>query len=181
MIPINPRTTARSLAALAVVWAGLLPSMEARAQEPSSRSSEAVTGPLAAPAGASEVVAPRITSISHTFTGTVQEEILLEISFSQNVFGFTLSDIQIAGGATPVPPLNGSGSNYSVAMNTSANYEGIVQITIPSDVAHNAGNEGNIGRGYLIAVDNKVPEVQRAVVDRNLLTMTYSEDLDVKF
>ncbi len=194
MIPSKLSLPARLFAAAAVTCASLLSFTGAGAQELPSREqvaspaqeaslgfSDEVIRPVAEPASATAAVAPRINSISHSFTGSVQEEILLEITFSQNVTGFTLSDIQIAGGVTPVPPLNGSGNNYSVAMNTSANYEGIVQITIASNVAHNVANEGNIGRGYLFEVDNKAPEIQRAVVDRDELTMTYSEDLNEDF
>ena len=171
----------RLLMSAAVACASLLPSLGVRAQEPSSGTADREIRPVAEPGLAAVAVAPRITAISHTFTGTVQEEILLEISFSQSVTGFAFSDIQVAGGATPVPPLTGSGSSYSVAMNTSANYEGIVTVTIASNVAHNAGGEGNIGRGYVFRVDNKVPEIQRASVDRDVLTLTFTEDLDEDF
>ena len=181
MIPNKPVVTARSLVAAVVACTSLLSSSGVGAQEPSSGTSDGVIRPVAQPDLAGVAVAPRITSISHTFNGAVQEQILLEISFSQNVTGFTLSDIQVAGGAVPVGLQEVSGSNYSVDMNTSANFEGFVAITIPSNAAQNAGGEGNIGRGYTFRVDNKVPEVQRAVVDRDLLTLTYSEDLDEDF
>ena len=179
MIPNNRNRSVGFLAA-AATWAALIAPSDAGAQVPASGSSDGVNGPWAAPVAVSAAVPPRV-SISHTFTGSVQERFLLKISFSQNVTGFTLADIQVVGGAVPVPPLAGSGSNYSVTMNTSANFEGAVSITIPSNVAQNSAGENNIGNGYVFRVDNKVPEVEQAFVNRDLLTLIYSEDMDADF
>ena len=170
---MTPNKHSRSVGFLvaATACATLIPWMGALAQEPSEPG---------ATAPASAAVPPRV-SMSHTFTGTVQEEFRVDIRFSQNVMNFEFADIQVSGGAVPVPPLTGTGSNYSVTMNTSANFEGAVSITIPSGAAQNLAGEDNIGTGYVFRVDNKIPAVQRASVDRDLLTLTYSEDMNVDF
>ena len=197
MIPSNFSRPVGFLVA-AVTCATVLPSVGAGAQEPASRTqpplvqepasraasgsprvSDATVQP-AATAPARAVVPPRV-SMSHTFTGSVHEEFRLDITFSQSVTGFELADIQ-ATFATAVPTtFEGSGRSYSVTMNTQANYEGTVIINIPSQVANNTGGEGNIGRAHTFNVDNKVPTLTVARVNRDELIMTYSEDLDEDF
>jgi len=179
MIPYKVRGPFRSFVTATVACASVFFSYTgARAQEPSSVSSKGVAGPVAAPLAAGSAVAPRITSMSHVFTGVVQETFEVDIFFSQNVTGFDFADIQVTHGATAIPPLHGSGRSYSLTMNTNVDYEGFVVIEIESNVAHNAANEGNIGRSYTFAVDNRAPELRRAIVDRDELILTYSEDLD---
>ncbi|MDE2753898.1 MAG: fibronectin type III domain-containing protein, partial [Gemmatimonadota bacterium] len=182
MIPNKPAVCVRFLMAAVVAFAGLVHPAGARAQQPSDDRSEGVTGPMAATVAASAAVAPTV-SMSHEFTGVVQETFRLDIRFSQSVTGFALDDIQVTF-ATPVPPLVGSGRFYSVTMNTNANHHGSVFVTIPGLVAHNAANEGNIGRNYAFEVDNQAPDLHptlRPRVDRDELILTYTEDLDERF
>ena len=140
-------------------------------------SASALVQSTAAEPTASAAAAPRITSMFHAFTGDVHEEFRVDIRFSESVSGFTLTDIQVTN-AVAVPPLGGTGAQYTVTMNTAANYEGPVVISIPSNAAHNSANEGNIGRAYTFTVDTRAPVIERAVVDRDELIITVNEDLD---
>ena len=177
MIPAKAGVGFRSLVAAAVVGASLLSSMGARAQEPSTGSSGGATGPLAAPAAPGAAIAPRITLLSHAFTGAGQQEFRLNIRFSQNVTGFTLSDIQTTF-AQPFGRLHGTGASYWVFMNPQADYEGPVIVTIPTNAARNAAGEGNIGRSYSFSVDARIPVHYGASVDRDELVVEFSEDLN---
>ena len=176
MIPKRPGLTTRFPVAVAVASAGLAPSLGAHAQAPSAGISDAVVRAAAEPASAAAGVAPRI-SLFHTFTGDVHEEFRLDIRFTQSVTGFALSDIEVRN-AVAVPPLEGSGSRYFVTMHTVADYEGPVIIEVPSNAARNSANEGNIGTAYAFEVDTRAPVIERAVVDRDELVITVSEDLD---
>ncbi len=186
MIPNKSGVSARSLVALAVTCcASLIPSMGAGAQESSGGVSEAAVEATTTPVAASAAAPPRIT-LSHTFTGSVHETFRLDIDFSQSVTGFIFSEIQVTHGATPVPPLNGSGRSYWVDMTTDADYEGFVAISIPSGAAQNGAGENNIGEGHTFRVDNKPPDLdlgfdRRPRVDRDELILTYTEHLDERF
>ena len=165
------------LMSIAAACASLLPSAPANGQEPSLGVTAGAGRPEELPVASGAAVPPRITQMTRTWTGEVQEEFRLDIRFSQRVTGFTIDDIR-ATFATPVPPLNGSGDSYYVTMQTQADYEGTVVINVPSNVAHNAANEGNIGSALNFRVDNRPPVVRVATVDRDELIITFSEDLD---
>ena len=97
MIPNKPGVPVRFLLAAAVTCAYLVPSTGVRAQEPSSGSLDKVVLSVARTATAGAAVAPRISSLSRTWTGSVQEEFRIDIRFSQSVTGFTIDDIQVNG------------------------------------------------------------------------------------
>ena len=58
---------------------------------------------VARTATARAAVAPTV-SLSHTRTGSVQEEFRINIRFSQNVTGFTHDDIQVDSAEIVLPP-----------------------------------------------------------------------------
>ena len=177
MIPNKLGVPVRSLLAAAVTCASLVPSVGVRAQEPSPGSSDEVVRPAAESAGAGAAVAPIVRSLSRTWTGSVQEEFRINIRFSQSVTGFEIDDIQVIG-ADKVPPLDGAGSSYSLYLTTHEDYEGPVIISIPSNVAENSREEGNIGRALTFNVDNQAPEVREAKVNGSNVVIVFSEDLD---
>ncbi len=177
MIPNKLGVPARSLLAAAVTCASLVPPTGVRAQEPSPGSSDEVVRPAAESAGAGAAVAPIVHSLSRTWTGSVQEEFRINIRFSQSVTGFEIDDIQVIG-ADKVPPLDGAGSSYSLNLTTHEGYEGPVIISIPSNVAENSREEGNIGRALTFNVDNRLPEVREAKVNGSDVVIVFSEDLD---
>ncbi|MYH50929.1 MAG: hypothetical protein F4151_15770 [Gammaproteobacteria bacterium] len=184
MIPSKLGVPARSFVAAAVACAILVPFDSAHAQEFVFGDSGGFARPVVETSTAGALVAPRITSIRHTWTGptgSVQEQFDLNIAFSQNVTGFTLSDIHVSRGANPVQSSwkGSSGSrSYSVTMDIESDYEGPVTITIDRDVARNTDNEGNIERTYSFPADNRAPVVLGAEVDGRELTITFHEDLD---
>ena len=177
MIPNKLGVPVRSLLAAAVTCASLVPSTGVRAQEPSPGSSDEVVRPAAESAGAGAAVAPIVRSLSRTWTGDVQEEVRINIRFSQSVTGFEIDDIVVIG-AQKVPPLDGAGSRYSLYLTTDEDYEGPVIISIPSNVAENSREEGNIGRALTFNVDNQAPEVREAKVNGSNVVIVFSEDLD---
>ena len=177
MIPNKLGVPVRSLLAAAVTCASLVPSAGVRAQEPSPGGSDEVVRPTAGSAGAGAAVAPIVRSLSRTWTGDVQEEVRINIRFSQSVTGFEIDDIQVIG-ADKVPPLDGAGSRYSLYLTTHEDYEGPVIISIPSNVAENSREEGNIGRALTFNVDNQAPEVREAKVNGSNVVIVFSEDLD---
>ena len=171
---------ARSLLAAAAACASLVASTGARAEEPSPDGSREVVRPAARTARAGAAIAPTIRSLSRTWTGDVQEEFRINIRFSQSVTGFTIDDIVVTG-AEKVPPLDGTGSSYSLNLTTQEDYKGPVVISIPSNVAENSREEGNIGRALTFNVDNQVPEVREAKVNGDEVVIVFSEDLDEDF
>ncbi len=176
MIPNKRRIPARFFLA-ALACAVLAPPNGMRAQEPSFSSQDGVVRPVAANAP----VPPRITSIRHSWTGDAHEEFRLDIRFSQDVKGFTTSDIEVFG-AEPdsdgLEPVGSSERSYRVTMITRDDYEGPVIITIDADAARNEDNEGNVGASYDFRADNQAPVADDAEVDGTELTITFSEDLD---
>ena len=177
MIPKQLDVGARSFLAGAVICGSLFPSAAVRAEEPSPSSSEEVVRPVAGTATADAAVAPRIT-MTRRWTGSVQEEFRLDIRFSQDVTGFTFDDIGVFGATPDRSSFIGTGKRYFVTMETLANYEGTVIITIDGNAAHNAADEGNRAGLFTFEVDNLAPTVEQAEVDGDELIVTFSEDLD---
>ena len=177
MIPKQLDVGARSFLAGAVICGSLFPSAAVRAEEPPPSSSEEVVRPVAGTATADAAVAPRIT-MTRRWTGSVQEEFRLDIRFSQDVTGFTFDDIGVFGATPDRPSFIGTGKRYFVTMDTRANYEGTVIITIDGNAAHNAAGEGNRAGLFTFEVDNLAPTVEQAEVDGDELIVTFSEDLD---
>ncbi len=164
--------SARSLLAVAVVGAFLLPPAGAGAREPSLDGWDE----MARTASRARSTSPRI-SMSRTWTGSVHEEFRIDIRFTQSVTGFAIGDIQVIG-ATKVPPLTGSGLSYSLLFRTLPNHSGPVIVSIPSNVAQNAAREGNIGEALTFQADNKVPEIQEAKANGDEIVVVFDEALD---
>ena len=51
----------------------------------------------------------------------------------------------------------------------------------PTNAAHNAAGEGNIGRAFTFDVDTLLPVIRDARIDGNELIVAFSEDLDERF
>ena len=171
---------ARSLLAAAVFCAILIPSPGVAAREPSPDGWSDGFRSAAEAATSRTAVAPRITLLARTWTGTAQERVRIDIRFSQSVTGFTLAGIQVTA-AEFASALSGSGSSYSVTLNTRRDYEGPVVVSIPTNAVRNASGEGNIGGALTFDVDTRLPAVLDARVDGNELIVAFSEDLDERF
>lgn len=142
MIPNKPGVPVRSILAAAVACASLVSSAGVRAQEPSPGGSDEVVRPAVGTTTANAAVRPSIT-LSRTWTGNVQEELRIDIRFTQSVTGFTIDDVDVFGGAEK-DSFDGSGSRYSLYLTTDEDYEGPVIISILPNVAHNTRGEGNV-------------------------------------
>ena len=182
MIPNKPGAAlVRFLLAAAMTLASLASPAGVRAEEPSPGSSDEVIRRAEGTGTADAAVAPRITSISHAWTGSVQEQARVDIRFSQSVTGLTISDRHIEVSGANKASLTGSGSSYSLTLNVHQDYDGRVEVDILSDAAQNTGGEGNIGRQYEFEADNRAPVARNARVDGNELIVAFSEDLNESF
>ncbi len=128
----------------------------------------------AAPAVAA--VPPRVV-LQRTWLGTLHGRFELTITFSEAVTGFVLSDIQVVN-ASAASALSGTGASYTVTMTTTANFEGIVTVTVPANVAVNAGGEGNVQQILTFDADTRSPTALKADVDGRDLVVTFSENLN---
>ena len=181
MIPKQLGVPARLFLAAAVICGSLVPSAGARAEELPPIGSDEVIRPVGGAAAVAVAVPPRITRMSHDWTGYRQEEFRLEIRFSQDVTGFEVDDIQVFGAAprrSSFAPTAGPARHYFVTMDTWHNHEDQVIVTINGNVAHNDDDEGNNGDVYIFHADTRAPRPRNADVDGRRLTVTFNEDLD---
>ncbi len=180
MIRNKRRISVRFFLAAAVGCVALAPSTGVRAQEPSFGSADGGVRAFARPATARAVVRPSVT-MRHRWTGDAQEEFRLDIRFSQDVTGFTDSDIDVFGAeldSDGVERVGSSERSYHVTMYTRANYEGPVILEIPANAAENDDGEGNLAETYSFNADTRAPAADDAEVDGGELVVTFDEDLD---
>ncbi len=182
MIPKQLDVAARAVLAVAVICGSMVPPAAARAEEVSpGGSDDKVVRPVAGTGTTDAAVRPRISRMTHDWTGFRQEEFRLEILFSQEVTGFTVDDIQVFGATkdgNSFAPTSGPARRYFVTMNTWPNHEAQVIVTINGNVATNDDGEGNNGDVYTFHADTRAPRHLNAEVDGRELTVTFSEDLD---
>ncbi len=182
MIPKQLDVAARAVLAVAVICGSMVPPAAARAEEVSpGGSDDKVVRPVAGTGTTDAAVRPRISRMTHDWTGFRQEEFRLEILFSQEVTGFTVDDVQVFGATkdgNSFTPTTGPARRYFVTMNTWPNHEAQVIVTINGNVAHNDDGEGNNGDVYTFHADTRAPRHLNAEVDGRELTVTFSEDLD---
>ena len=176
-MPNQPGLPSRSLLAATVICAFLVPLTGVRAQEPYADGWDEEVRAVAGVATARAATAPTIRFLPHSFTGSVHEEIRVNIRFSQSVTGFQTGDIVVRGAS--VDRLEGSGSAYSLYLTTNEDYVGSVVIRIPTGAAENTENEGNITKSYTIPnVDNKPPEHVTARVNGEQIVILFDERLN---
>ena len=178
MIPHKSGVPTRYFVATAVACASLLSPTVAGAQEAPFDRSDGVIRPAARAVEAA--VPPRITSMRHTWTGDAHEEFRLDIRFSQDVTGFTNSDIEVFGAErdSDVKPVGSSERSYYVTMITREDYEGPVIVEIEGNAVENDAGEGNIAESYFFPADTRAPVAIDAEVDGRELVVTFSEALD---
>ncbi len=166
--------------AAVVVCTGLIPPIPAGAQT-QSPTFHAREGAIHKPghAIASPTPARPTVSISHEFTGDVQESFDLTFTFSESVTGFTESDIAVEG-ATPASSLTGpaSGRTFRRSYDTDDDFEGRIRVTIRDGAADNTQNEGSVGFTFTFRADNRSPEALRAEVNGDELTIIFNERLN---
>ena len=113
--------------------------------------------------------APRPTSEAFTVT----------FDFSEDVTGFTASDLDVDKGTTVSAVRRRNGDLYDVEIEPEEDYEGDVTVTIKANaVRSTVGNDPNAEDDETFAVDTKGPELEEATIDEDELVLTYDEDLD---
>ena len=136
-----------------------------------------VSGTVADPVAASTVELRPTATISERANGAVHESFEITITFSENVVGFTLSDIRITGGRGIDFSGGTSTSVYTFTLLPTDGFQGELRIRIPESAA--SGASGNsLAAAHDFDVDNRPPRALRADVNRRTLRIEFDEDLD---
>ncbi len=182
MTPNQPGVPVRPILAAAAICAFLVPPTRARAQEPSADGWDEGVRSAAGVAAARAAVAPTVR-LSHTFTGSVHEEIRINIGFSQAVTGLTIGEIEVFGATKDVLEDCDADycSNYALHLITDPDYDRTVIVTIPAGAAENRRGEESRARTHDFRVDNKAPEVDEVKVNGEEVVVVFDEDLDDDF
>ena len=129
------------------------------------------------------VVAKPTVEIDTTRTGQAgapDKTFRITFQFSESVNGFTIGNIRIAGAKKTIP-LNGTGDSYNLDIETHADLEGDITVTVLAGAATNGTNESNDETTFTFTVDNKVPELEEATADLQTIVLRYHEELDERY
>ena len=185
MIPNQSGLPVRSFLAAAVVCAFLVPSAGVLAEEPSTGDSrEGVASAAKLPAASDAAVPPR-TSVSWSWIGSTQDSASVVIGFTQDVTGFHVDEIDIdcthptAACAEADPLGTDAGRRFVVTLRMPQEYDGLVILHVPGNVAQNSSSEGNTpSRVVQIDVDTRGPVFSDAKINGDEVTIVFDEDLD---
>ena len=182
MIPIQPGVPVRSLLFAAAICAFLVPPAGAAAQEPSPDGWDERVRPIVGAASARAAVPPTVR-LSHVFTGTVHEEIRIDIRFTQPVTGLTIGEIEVFGATKDVLDDCGSDycSRYELHLTTDPDYDRRVIVEIPPGAAENRRGEKSRAAQDDFNVDNKAPAVDQVKINGDEVVIVFDEDLDEDF
>ncbi|MDE2806561.1 MAG: fibronectin type III domain-containing protein [Gemmatimonadota bacterium] len=120
-------------------------------------------------------VAPTVDRWELDKTRDDYEEFDVIITWSEDVEGFRLSDIDVDDGTAI--DLTGSGDRYTLTIEPDE-IEGYVTITIRAGGVEDEDGEENAEEEERFEIDNRRPEFEDATVDGDELVMVYHEDLD---
>ena len=120
-------------------------------------------------------VAPTVERWELDKTQDDYEEFDVIITWSEDVEGFRLSDIDVDDGRAI--DLTGSGDRYTLTIEPDE-IEGYVTITIRAGGVEDEDGEENAEEEERFEIDNRRPEFEDATVDGDELVMVYHEDLD---
>ena len=101
---------------------------------------------------------PTVASITSNAAHPTKDPFKLTVTFSEAVTGLTLDEIEVSRGTGS--NLSGSGTAYTLTVTPETGYEGGVTVTVPSGVAVDSRNNGNLERRQAFAVDTKAPTVR---------------------
>ena len=137
-----------------------------------------------------DTTAPTVASITSNAAHPTKDPFKLTVTFSEAVTGLTLDEIEVSRGTGS--NLSGSGTAYTLTVTPETGYEGDVTVTVPSGVAVDSRNNGNLERRQAFAVDTKAPTVRTLAITSNPgtdrtyaggdeieLTVTFSETVEV--
>ena len=103
----------------------------------------------------------------------------LQFTFSEKVTGFSSGSIRITGAEkTSALTVERADSVYTLDIETHADLEGDITVTVLAGAATNTTGESNDETNRSFTVDNKVPMLVRATVDNRTLVLLYHEELD---
>ena len=177
MIPNQFGLPARSVLA-AAVCASLVSSARAAAQEPAPDSWGEADPP--AVERVATRVAPRITTLRETPTGPTgspHATFRVTIRFSESVT-FDPAEIQVVGAHKG--PLTGSGSSYSLTLDTFTDFVGSVFVIVLPGAAVNSGG-ASAYRELRFPVDNKPPSIRSSSITGRQVVLTLDENLNERF
>ncbi len=98
----------------------------------------------------------------------------VQVTWSEDVYAFMLSDIQVTNGHAGA--FSGSGDSYSFTLTPSGN--GLVTVTIPAPAAHDlAGNHNSEEAVFSITFDDTEPTVAISNPSAGHLAITFSESV----
>ena len=103
---------------------------------------------------------------------------VLKFTFSVDVTGFSSGSIRITGAEKTSGLSETSASEYELDIETHADLEGDITVTVLAGAATNTTGESNDETNRSFTVDNKVPMLVRATVDNRTLVLLYHEELD---
>jgi hypothetical protein len=93
---------------------------------------------------------------------TVNSNFTVTVTFTKAVTGLTESDFSVTNGAIVASSLSGSGTTYTVTVNTAPSSSGYISFVIPDNVVVDAANNGN--EGGALTVDYRDPSDRIAAV-----------------
>ena len=178
MIPIHVRLL-RLIPSAAAAFCGVVHSGSAGAQQgfvPGGEGEESAPRIRwsASPVGA---VAPVVDDWELIRTGDAYEEFDVRITWSEDVEGFRLNDVDVdEGRATDLSGRDGD-DEYTLTIEPD-DIEGYVTITIRADAVEDGDGDQNAEQEKRFRIDNRRPEFEDATVDGDELVIVYHEDLD---
>ena len=122
-----------------------------------------------------DAVAPTVTIDVPSNMQTYEFDVT--VTFSEEVIGFTASDIEFTGAVNEAVTVIGSGAAYTATVTPVG--AGTLGIQIPAGIAHDAANNGNAeSRRYTVEIDTVAPTI---TIDVPLTVQTFEFDVTITF
>ncbi|MYD94993.1 MAG: hypothetical protein F4Y02_15160 [Chloroflexi bacterium] len=183
MIPNQFALPARSVLA-AAVCAFMVSSTRAAAQETAPDAWYEADPPAVERAATRAAAPPRITTLRETPTGPTgspHATFRVTIRFSESVTGFEMVDSDIRVSGADKISLTGSGSSYSLTLDTFTDLVGSVFVSVLPGAAVNSRGEASLYREHHFRVDNKAPRIRNSSITGRQVVLTLDENLNERF
>lgn len=119
------------------------------------------TGPYTPPPPPADTTPPTCSITANPSSMTNAGQITFNISFSESVNGFEQGDLTFSGGTANVASFTGSGSSYSVTVNTEDNKEYTLKLKVEQGKCTDAAGNGNTASNEVeVPIDRIKPEVK---------------------
>ncbi len=183
MIPNQFGLPARSVLA-AAVCAFMVSSTRAAAQETAPDAWYEAGRPAMERAATRAAAPPTITTLRETPTGPTgspHATFRVTIRFSESVRGFDIGDSDIRVSGADKISLTGSGSSYSLTLDTLTDLVGSVFVAVLPGAAVNSRGEASVYRERHFRVDNKPPRIRSSSITGRQVVLTLDENLNERF